>query len=85
MLEQEDLKAIQAMIDEAKRDAAQQTAVLMDAQFASRFDLLAEGQQTILETLVPVSRVEKLEDEVLFMKQMIKGLIRDVNELKKAN
>ena len=85
MLEQEDLKAIQAMIDEAKRDAAQQTAVLMDAQFASRFDLLAEGQQTILETLAPVSRVEKLEDEVLFMKQMIKGLIRAVNELKKAN
>lgn len=45
---------------------------------------LAEGQKTILETLSPKSRVEALEEEVAFLKQIIKTLASDVNSLKKA-
>jgi archaellum component FlaC len=45
---------------------------------------LSEGQKIILETLAPKSRVENLEDEVAFLKQILKTLASDVNELKKA-
>ena len=48
------------------------------------FQLLAEGHQTLLETLAPKNRVEALEDEVVFMKSVIKALAQDVAELKKA-
>ena len=47
-------------------------------------EALAEGQKTILETLAPKNRVEALEDEVAFLKQMIKTLASEVNNLKKA-
>ncbi len=49
-----------------------------------KFDLLAEGHKTLLETLSPVDRVEALEDEVSFLKQVIKSMSRDIAELKKA-
>lgn len=46
---------------------------------------LAEGQKGILETLAPKNRVEALEEEVDFMKHVIKTLAKEVDELKKAN
>lgn len=49
-----------------------------------QIQLLAEGHQTLLETLAPKNRVEALEDEVVFMKSVIKALAQDVAELKKA-
>lgn len=45
---------------------------------------LAEGQQTILETLAPKSRVEALEDEMVFMKSVLKAMSAEIAELKKA-
>lgn len=45
---------------------------------------LAEGQKTILETVTPKSRVEQLQEEVDFLKTVIRSLSRDVAELKKA-
>ena len=45
---------------------------------------LAEGQATLLATLAPKNRVEALEDEMAFMKSVIKALSQEVAELKKA-
>lgn len=47
--------------------------------------VLAEGQKGVLETLAPKNRVEALEEEVDFMKRVIKTLAKEVDELKKAN
>ena len=49
-----------------------------------KFNLLAEGQQTLLETLAPKSRVEELEEEVDFLKSIIKLHSEQIAELKKA-
>lgn len=49
-----------------------------------QLQLLAEGQKTILETLAPKSRVEVLEDEMAFMKSVIKAMSQEIAELKKA-
>lgn len=45
---------------------------------------LAEGQQTLLETLASKDRVEALENDVALMKTVIRSLAKEVQELKKA-
>ena len=45
---------------------------------------LAEGHKTILESVTSKSRVDQLEEEVEFLKTVIRSLSRDVAELKKA-
>ena len=62
----------------------QETVAMMEAYLDPKFELLAEGQKTLLETLAPKSRVEQLEEEVEFLKTVIRSLSRDVAELKKA-
>lgn len=47
-------------------------------------ETLAEGQKTLLETMAPKTRVDALEDELAFHKQILKSLVKDVNDLKKA-
>lgn len=89
MLDEKDLKAIRALIreevGEAERRIAKSTVALMDAEFGPRFNLLAEGQQGILEKLVPRSRVDDLEDEVKFLKTIVRQMNEDLQKLKKAN
>ena len=65
-------------------DMSRSIGVLMDAQFTPRFNLLAENQQIILDKMIPVSRVEALEDEVKFLKVVIRQMNEDIQQLKKA-
>ena len=43
-----------------------------------------QGQQAILEKLVPHSRVDDLEDEVKFLKSIVRQMNEDLQVLKKA-
>jgi predicted nucleic acid-binding Zn-ribbon protein len=45
---------------------------------------LAEGQANLLATLAPKNRVEALEDDMAFMKSVIKAMSQEIAELKKA-
>ena len=87
MLEEKDLQAIAALLDSKiepiNREIASINMTLENRVFPA-LEALAEGQKNILETLAPKNRVEALEDEVAFLKQMIKTLATDVNDLKKA-
>lgn len=56
----------------------------MENVIKPQLSALAEGQKTILETLAPKNRVEALEDEVSFLKQVVKTLAAEVNALKAA-
>ena len=76
MLDEKDLK----MIDEI---FAHRLNVVMESAIAPKLNLLAEGQQTLLETLAPKSRVEELE-EVDFLKSIVKLHSQQIAELKKA-
>ncbi len=59
--------------------------LLLDTEVRTQFNLLAEGQQSILEKLVPRSRVDDLEDEVKFLKSIVRQMNEDLQDLKKAN
>lgn len=88
MLDEKDLQAIREMIQEASKqtvkDAMQGASVLMESYFEPKFNLLFENQQTMLETLAPKSRVEELEEEVAFLRSIIRQHSREIEELKHA-
>ena len=69
----------------AKIDASENRIMAyIEAAVMPNFQLLAEGHQTLLETLAPKSRVDNLEDDVVFLKSVVKSLMQEVSELKKA-
>lgn len=78
------MDAMEAQKKEILQEAAAATRVLIESSIMPKFNLLAEGQQTLLETLAPKSRVEELEEEVDFLKSIIKLHSEQIAELKKA-
>ena len=99
MLDEKDLQLIQNLLDtqtsrmmdameaqkkEILQESAAATRVLIESSIMPKFNLIAEGQQTLLETLAPKSRVEALEEEVDFLKSIIKLHSEQIAELKKA-
>lgn len=73
-----------AQIDAAEERITKKTITLMDAEFTPKFNLLAEGIQTIQEMMVPRTRVDALEEEVKFLKIMVRQMAEQINELKQA-
>ena len=88
MLDEKDLQMIQEMLARSVEQTVGRTESRLVAYIESavmpKFDLLADGHKLLLDTMAPKSRVEELEDEVSFMKQVIKAMSRDIAELKKA-
>ena len=77
--------------EEARHGAVHDMQVIIENTILPQFKLLAEGQQTILETLTPKSKTEELQEEVDFLKSIIKlhtkqlaEQEREIEELKKA-
>ena len=68
------MDAMEAQKKEILQETAAATRVLIESSIMPKFNLLAEGQQTLLETLAPKNRVEELEEEVDFLKSIIKLL-----------
>ena len=72
-------------IRQVKQDAIQAATVMMESYFDPKFKLLAENQQLIMENMVPKCRVDDLEDEVKFIKVMVRQMADRVSRLEKAN
>ena len=93
MLDEKDLQAIQALISANNEiilnEAAHRMRVLLDAEVTPKFDLLAEGQEAILDRLYRME--DRLEDmdvmdsRITALEAMVKKLNREVAALKKAN
>ena len=100
MLDEKDLQAIAALID-AKLDKQsadfdakleKQSALLrsefhavIESDILPKLQTLAEGQEILLERMVPVSRIEAVESDVVVLKAAVRHLGEEVAELKKAN
>ena len=88
MLEEKDLQAIAEMMNGMKQEIVQETTqrmnIIVENKVQTQLNLLAEGQKTILETLAPKNRVEELEDEIAFLKSVIKMHGEQIAELRKA-
>ena len=82
MLEKQDLQAIAELMKQQKTEIMNEVKVLIENEVTPKFNLLAEGQQAILEQLAPKSRLENLEDEVNLLKIVIKQMNEEINALK---
>lgn len=67
-----------------RKDIAELMRVIVESEITPKLNLLADGQKTLLETLAPKSRVQELEEEVGFLKSIIKLHSEQIAELKKA-
>ena len=73
------------MLDERDLDQiGRVVSLLVENQINPQLRLLAEGQQAILDKLVPVSRVDELETEVKFLRAFVVQLAEKVELLQKA-
>ena len=58
--------------------------LLLDTEVTPRFNLLAEGQQAILEKLERLDDMEVMDTRITALEAMVKKLNREMEKLKKA-
>ena len=80
MLDKNDLQMIQEMIT----TSGNRMKVMMESYFDPKFNLLYENQQIMMGQLAPRSRVDDLEDEVKFLKSVVRQMNDEIQQLKKA-
>ena len=76
--------ALDAKLAQSRQEIMQGVSVLMESDFRPQFDLLAEGQQAILEKLGPLDDWEVMDTRVSALEAMVRKLNREVAALKKA-
>ena len=67
-------------IKESEQRTMQGAAALMESYFEPKFQLLAEGIQSLQETQIPRERFENLEEEVAFLHTIVRQHSRDCSE-----
>jgi predicted nucleic acid-binding Zn-ribbon protein len=99
MLDEKDLQAIAEMMkgmesridqklekqkQEILDESTRRMKLLLDTEVTTRFNLLAEGQQVIMDAITPKSEIEELRNEVSVLKLAIRTMNQEIAELKKA-
>ena len=69
-------------IKESEQRTMQGAAALMESYFEPKFQLLAEGIQSLQETQIPRERFENLEEEVAFLHTIVRQHGREIEKLK---
>lgn len=83
MLDEKDLQQVKAIADEARRGAVHDMQVIIENTIMPSLKLLAEGQRTLLETMVPKTRVEELEDDMQLLKAVVRSQSERIDALEK--
>lgn len=78
-------KKFSERMDAQKKEIIGEVNVLLENVVTPKFNLLAEAVQDIREKMVPRSRLEELEDEMKFLKSIVRQMNEYLQELKKAN
>ena len=88
MLDEKDLQAIAQLMEKQKQEILDESTrrmkLLLDTEVTTRFNLLAEGQQVIMDAITPKSEIEELRNEVSVLKLAIRTMNQEIAELKKA-
>ena len=77
-------EAMDKKIEETAAQVQRNTAILMDAEFSRRFDLIEEQLQILMEKMTAPARVDKLEDDMTVVKASIRNLSGRVQTLEEA-
>lgn len=77
-------EAMGKKIEDTAAQVQRNTAILMDAEFSRRFDLIEEQLQLLMEKMTAPARVDKLEDDMTVVKASIRNLSGRVQTLEEA-
>ena len=77
-------EAMDKKIEDTAAQVQRNTALLMDAEFSRRFDLIEEQLQLLMEKMTAPARVDKLEDDMTVVKPSIRNLSGRVQTLEEA-
>ena len=77
-------EAMDKKIEDTAAQVQRNTAILMDAEFSRRFDLIEEQLQLLMEKMTAPARVDKLEDDMTVVKASIRNLSARVQTLEQA-
>ena len=77
-------EAMDKKIEDTAAQVQRNTALLMDAEFSRRFDLIEEQLQLLMEKMTAPARVDKLEDDTTVVKASIRNLSGRVQTLEEA-
>lgn len=77
-------EAMDKKIEDTAAQVQRNTALLMDAEFSRRFDLIEEQLQLLMEKMAAPARVDKLEDDMTVVKASIRNLSGRVQTLEEA-
>lgn len=77
-------EAMDKKIEDTAAQVQRNTAILMDAEFSRRFDLIQEQLQLLMEKMTAPARVDKLEDDMTVVKASIRNLSGRVQTLEEA-
>lgn len=77
-------EAMDKKIEDTAAQVQRNTALLMDAEFSRRFDLIEEQLQLLMEKMTAPARVDKLEDDMTVIKASIRNLSGRVQTLEEA-
>ncbi len=69
---------------ESEQRTMQGAAALMEAYFEPKFQLLAEGIQSLKETQISRDEFDDLKEEVAFLRTVVRQHSRDIEKLKRA-
>ena len=84
MLDEKDLKAIEQLFSRQIPDLKDQMVTLIESEINPKLQTLAEGHELLLERMIPESRIEQLEAELLVQRMAIKSLNERLDALEKA-
>ena len=73
-----------AAMDEKNEDTRNQIMAYLESKLEPEIRLLAEGHETLLKTLAPKDRVDALESDVFLLKQVVRTMRNELEDLKKA-
>lgn len=77
-------EAMDKKIEDTAAQVQRNTAILMDAEFSRRFDLIEEQLQLLMEKMTAPARVDKLEDDMTVVKASIRNLSGRVQTLEEV-
>lgn len=77
-------EAMDKKIEDTAAQVQRNTAILMDAEFSRRFDLIEEQLQLLMEKMTAPARVDKLEDDMTVVKASIRNLSGRLQTLEEA-
>ena len=77
-------EAMDKKIEDTAAQVQRNTAILMDAEFSRRFDLIEEQLQLLMEKMTAPARVDKLEDDMTVVNASIRNLSGRVQALEEA-